>query len=65
MQANDFHTSIDEAATPIGERVKALRLDRGLTLSEVGGACVCLHVELVKDRTRRRVAVIRYRHAHL
>jgi len=35
MQSHDPQKFADEATTPIGERVKALRLDRGLTLSEV------------------------------
>jgi transcriptional regulator with XRE-family HTH domain len=35
MPTHDAQKFIDEAATPIGERIKALRLDRGLTLSEV------------------------------
>jgi transcriptional regulator with XRE-family HTH domain len=35
MPSNDHQKFGGEEATPIGERVKALRLDRGLTLSEV------------------------------
>jgi transcriptional regulator with XRE-family HTH domain len=35
MPSHDSQKVIDEVSTPIGERVKALRLDRGLTLSEV------------------------------